>query len=176
MTKATGQSEPTRQPPKSEDFDIRIARDGNWYHQGSLIGRKALVKLFSTVLERDEAGQYWLVTPAERGRIAVEDAPFTAVELAVSGRGSDQVLRFRTNLDDWVEAGRDHPMRIDRSPDSGEPRPYILVRDRLEALIARSVYYQLVELAVERRDKEGGDLGVWCKGIFFALGKVEEMS
>jgi len=151
---------------------MRIARDGSWYHQGSRIDRKGLVKLFSTVLRRDDDGVYWLQTPVERARIEVEDAPFTAVECAGSGSGHNQVLHLRTNLDDWVEVDAEHPIRVETDDETGEPRPYLLVRDQLEALILRPVYYQLVELAVEEEASLGpeGGLGVWSKGDFFVLG------
>lgn len=154
------------------DFGIRIARDGTWFYLGSPIGRKPLVKLFSTVLRREDDGRYWLVTPVERGQIEVEDAPFTAVELQVEGAGRDQVLRFRTNLDDWVEAGPDHPIRVETNPATGEPAPYILVRDRLEALILRPVFYQLVEIGEETEEGGTPRLGVWSKGTFFLLGSL----
>ena len=134
---------------------------------------KALVKLFSTVLRREDDGEYWLVTPVERGRVIVDDAPFTAVELSVSGSGPGQVLRFRTNVDDWVEAGPGHPVRVDHAPDRDEPSPYILVREGLEALIVRSVYYHLVDLAVERTHEGKTVLGVWSKEIFFPLGSPD---
>ena len=160
--------------PPCGDFDMRIASDGTWFYRGTPIGRKALVKLFSTVIKRDDHGDFWLETPVEKGRIQVDDAPFVAVELAVIGSGKDQVLRFRSNVDDWVEAGPEHPIRVATRPDSGEPRPYILVRDRLEALILRSVFYEMVERSEERRpDGERGDaieLGLWSNGIFFPLG------
>jgi hypothetical protein len=149
-------------------FGMRIARDGTWYHQGLPIRRMPLVKLFATVLRRDEKGVYWLQTPVEKGRIEVEDAPFTAIELEVEGAGEAQILRFRTNLDDWVDCDAGHPLRVVTSKD-GEPRPYLLVRDRLEALILRPVFYQLVELAVEG---DGGSLGVWSHGHFFGLGDL----
>ncbi|MEQ9815382.1 MAG: DUF1285 domain-containing protein [Azospirillaceae bacterium] len=144
-----------------EAYPIRIAVDGTWFHQGTPIGRPALVRLFSTVLRRDDAGDYWLVTPAERGRITVEDAPFVAVELMDDEPGR---LTFRTNVDDGVTAGPDHPIRVAFGAD-GEPRPYVLVRDRLEALIARTVFYQLVERAEER----DGVMGVASGGAFFPL-------
>ena len=99
-------------PADPDRFQMRIARDGTWYHQGSPIRRVALVKLFSTVLRRDDDGDYWLVTPVERGRIEVEDVPFTAVEMNVKGKGKDQVLSFRTNLDEIVNVDADHPLRI----------------------------------------------------------------
>ena len=170
-------SAPSYQPsgpeglPACGDFDIRIARDGTWHYRGSPIGRKSLVKLFSTVIRRDEAGDYWLVTPVERGRILVEDAPFTAVECEAAGAGRGQVLRFRSNVDDWIEAGADHPIRVAEDPVTGEPSPYILVRDNLEALIVRPVFYQLVERAVEHRQDGTDYLGLWSKGRFFPLGR-----
>jgi len=159
-------------PPKDAGtFDIRIARDGTWYHEGGVIGRKPLVKLLASVLWRDDGGVYWLQTPVEKGRITVEDAPFTAVELSVRGEGHDQILAFRTNLDDWVEADSEHPLRVAENPENGEISPYILVRDRLEALILRPVYYELAELAVEPSAPESEKcLGVWSKGVFFRLG------
>jgi hypothetical protein len=148
-----------------EAYDIRIAADGTWYYRGTPIERIGLVKLFARVLRRDEAGDYWLITPAERGRIVVDDAPFTAVEVTAEGEGAAQALSFRTNLDDWVTAGPDHPVRVDVKPGSGEPRPYIAVRDRLEALIVRPVFYELVERAVEH----DGRVGIWSQNRFFAL-------
>lgn len=156
----------------ADRFDIRIARDGSWFYRGSRIDREPLVRLFSSVLRRGEAGEYWLVTPVERGRILVEDAPFTAVELARQGEGSEQILDFRNNVGDWVAAGPEHPIRVALDPDSEEPSPYILVRDGLEALIVRSVFYELVDLAVERRREDGLELGVWSRGTFFRLGEL----
>ncbi len=157
-----------RWPERSADFEIAIRRDGTWTHQGDPIRREKLVKLFATVLQRDEAGDYWLVTPGEKGRIEVEDAPFVAVELdAESVPGT---LRFRTNLDHWVAAGPDHPIRVEEDPGTGEPSPYILVRDGLEALIARAVFYELVEGAEERLVDGRRMLGVESAGRFFPLG------
>ena len=148
-----------------EAYDIRIASDGTWFHEGRPIRRLPLVKLFASVLRRDDAGDYWLITPAERGRIVVDDAPFTAVELQRTGEGRDQVLAFRTNVDQWVQAGVDHPIRVRTAAGRPEPRPYVLIRDRLEALIVRSVFYELAEIA---SDHEGGT-GVWSCGRFFPL-------
>ena len=147
-------------------FPIRIAKDGTWFHEGRPINRKPLVKLFSTVLRRDEAGAYWLQTPVEKGQIEVEDAPFTAVELSVEGQGQSQVLRFKTNLDAWIDCDERHPLRL-AVDEGGAPRPYILVRDGLEALILRGPYYQLAELAVP--DGPAAALGVWSRGSFFTL-------
>lgn len=156
------------------DIEMRIARDGTWFYHGSPIGRKPLVKLFASVLKRDAAGDYWLETPAEKCRIRVDDAPFVAVEMFVEGAGDKQALKFRTNVDDIVTAGHDHPLRVAVDETNGEPSPYIYVRDGLEALIARAVFYDLVELGVEDRDGTGGlRLGVWSEGVFFALGDVQ---
>ena len=156
------------------DIDMRIARDGTWFYHGSPIGRKQLVKLFSTVLTRDSSGDYWLETPVEKCRIQVEDAPFLAVEMSVEGSGVNQRLQFRTNVDDNVIAGAAHPIRVAIDPVTEEPSPYVLVRGALEALIARAVFYDLVELAAE--DGRDGDVrfGVWSDGEFFPLGDPGE--
>ncbi len=171
---APSESRPRREPTICGDLDMRIARDGTWFYHGSPIGRKPLVKLFASVLGRDEDGVYWLTTPVEKGRVEVDDAPFVAVALTVTGEGRDQCLRFRTNLDDEVTADADHPIRVSENPETGEPAPYVLVRDRLEALIARAVFYQLVEHGVER--ERGGEtlFGVWSAGCFFPLGRLGE--
>ena len=155
------------------DIDMRIARDGTWFYNGTPINRPAMVKLFSGVLRRDANGKYYLVTPVEKYGINVEDAAFVAVEMTVHDSGPDQVLTFRTNVDDEVMAGPDHPIRIDIDPDSGEPAPYIHVRGRLEALIARAVFYDLVELADEDAPDQQGRIGVWSAGVFFPIGRVD---
>lgn len=159
--------------PFCGDFDMRIGRDGTWYYRNSPIGRKPLAKLFSTVLRREPDGSYWLVTPYERGRIIVDDAPFTAVELNVEGQGRQQVLTFRTNLDDAVTADAEHPIRIAHDAETGEPSPYIMVRNGLEARLVRSVYYQLVDLGEERRVDGAMMYGVWSSNRFFPLGSLE---
>ena len=156
------------------DLDMRISRDGTWYYHGSPIGRKELVRLFASVLTRDEAGDYWLITPAEMGRIAVEDAPFVAVELMVEGHGKEQVLRFRTNIDEITTLDHEHPLRIVKDPASGGPTPYTTVKKGLEARIARSVYYELVDLGLEEKIDHEYMYGVWSSGIFFLLGKPED--
>lgn len=153
------------------EFPIRIARDGVWFYQGSPIGRKELARLFSTVLRRDGEGRFWLVTPVERGLIQVDDAPFTAVELAAEGEGKETILRFRNNFDDWVTAGPDHPIAVTFDPDSAEPSPYIRIRDNLDALIVRSVFYELVALAESVARNGRTVLGVWSDGVFFELGE-----
>ncbi len=162
----------TKPDPGSSDaasraFGLKIGRDGTWYYRGSPITRAPLVRLFASVLRR-EGEEFWLITPAERGRIEVEDAPFVAVESAVDGAGRDRRIRFRTNVDDWVTAGPGHPLRVAVDPGTGEPRPYILVRDGLEARILRPVYYDLADLAEPADDGSGG-LGIWSEGQFFRL-------
>jgi uncharacterized protein len=149
------------------DFDLRIVRDGTWLYRGSPIGRAALVKLFARVLRREADGSYWLVTPVEKGRVAVEDVPFVAVDFDSVGTGPAQVLTFRTNLDETVEAGPGRPIRVVLAA-GGEPAPYVLVRPGLEARIARAAFYRLVERAELRADT----LGVWSGGVFFPLGSA----
>jgi hypothetical protein len=144
--------------------DMRIARDGTWYHQGSPIGRQAMVRLFSTILRREPDGRYVLVTPVEKRDIEVEDAPFVAVELKSEGEGRERSLAFRLNTGDLVVAGPDHPLRL-LNADEG-PHPYVEVRAGLDALIARPVYYELANLALA----EGGEPpGLWSGGVFFPL-------
>ena len=156
------------------DIDMRIAPDGAWHYMGSPIGRKRLVKLFSSVLEKDESGDFWLVTPAEMCRIRVDDAPFTAVEMTFEGDGDGQTLIFRTNLDEIVKAGPENRLRVDIDAKTGEPRPYVHVRGGLEALIVRAVFYDLVEMAEERERAGETILGVWSGGIFFEIGGLGE--
>ncbi|HEY3911975.1 MAG TPA: DUF1285 domain-containing protein [Stellaceae bacterium] len=159
-----------RRPPLDRgDLDIRIARDGSWHYRGSPITRLPLVKLFASVLRRDGDGSYWLVTPAERGRVAVEDVPFLAVALTIADSGRAQQLIFRTNLDEIVTAGPDHPLRVETAA-NGEPAPYILVRDGLEARLTRPVFYELVDLGAEEPIAGAAQFGVWSSGVFFRLG------
>ncbi|QUD87239.1 DUF1285 domain-containing protein [Phenylobacterium montanum] len=152
-------------PARSGEIDIVIRRDGRWFHEGAVIGREAMVRLFSTVLRKDPDG-YWLVTPAEKLRITVEDAPFIAVRVDREG----DALRFLTNVGDEVIAGPDHSIRVETDPYTGEPQPYLHVRRGLEARIARPVFYELVELAEERELREGLCLGVTSNGAWFPLG------
>ena len=131
------------------DLHMRIGFDGTWYYHNSPIRRLPLVKLFATVLQRDDAGEYWLITPVEKGRIEVEDVPFVAVEMTVEGEGRDRSVTLRTNIDENVVVGTGHPLRFDRDPATGEPRPYVHVRRGLEARLSRPVYYELVDLGEE---------------------------
>ncbi len=162
-------------PQLCGDIDMRIGRDGTWFYHGSPIGRKPLVKLFSGVLHRDGDGDYWLETPFEKCRIQVDDAAFTAVEMFVEGEGADRQLSFRTNLDEKVIADAAHPIRVDVDVETAEPSPYVFIRDGLEALIVRSVFYDLVELGEEVVIDGETVLGVWSAGVFFAIGRIEEV-
>lgn len=151
-------------PPHCGDSAMRIARDGTWFHEGSPIGRPAMVRLFASVLRREPDGSHVLVTPVEKLAIAVEDAPFIAIEVRSEGEGRDRRLAFRLNTDEVVVAGRDHRLRIVEADDG--PRPYLRVRGGLEARLNRSVYYELAELALA----EGREpLGLWSDGAFLAL-------
>jgi hypothetical protein len=156
------------------DIDMRIATDGTWFHEGTPIGRRELVKLFAKVLTRDRAGRYWLVTPAEMARIQVEDAPFMAVEMTVGGVGREQVLTFRTNVDEIVAADKDHPIRIETNLVTGEPSPYVVVRPRMDARLVRSVYYDLVSQGTEEKKNNESVFGIWSSGVFFPIGTLDE--
>lgn len=160
-------------PPFCGDIDMRIARDGSWFYMGTPIGRKPMVRLFSTILRRD-GDAYFLVTPVEKVGIRVDDAPFVAVELEVEGAGEAQQLRFRTNVEDQLMAGAEHPLRVELDAQTGEPAPYVHVRANLEALIHRNVFYQLVELAVPREIDGQAWLGVWSGGEFFPIAPQPE--
>lgn len=153
------------------DIDMRIARDGTWYYLGTPIGRKPMVRLFSTIIRRD-GDDYFLVTPVEKVGIRVDDAPFVAVLLDVQGHGEQQVLRFTSNVDDLFEAGPQNPLRVEIDPATQEPSPYVRVRSNLEALIHRNVFYQLVELAVPREIAGEQWLGVWSHGEFYPIGRA----
>lgn len=154
------------------DIDMRIARDGTWYYQGTPIGRRELVKLFSTVLCRDEQGDFWLETPVEKCRIEVEDAPFIVTAMEVTGEGRDQSVRFTTNIDSDVVVDEAHPLKIAHRPDTGDPAPYVTLRPGIDALLGRAVYYELVEHGVEEHIEGEDRFGIWSKGGFFALGSL----
>ena len=151
------------------DIDMRIAADGTWFYMGTPIGRPALVQLFSTILRRDPE-RYVLVTPVERVGIKVDDAPFLGVELQRAEDARGQVLRLRTNVEDWVEIDADHPLRFEEGASEGL-KPYVLVRANLEALVVRSLFYDLVACGVE----EDGWFGVWSSGTFFPMKRASEI-
>lgn len=161
-------------PPFLGDMDLRIARDGVWRHEGTPIQREALVRLFASILRRDEDGHYYLVTPVEKWRIQVDDAPFLAIRLDVQDSGADQRLTFTTNVGDQVMAGPDHPLIVEYHVPGGEPAPYIHVRGRLRALLSRAVFLELAECGEERQTADGRDYGVWSQGQFFSLGPLDE--
>lgn len=155
-------------PPYCGDIGLAILRDGTWTYQNSPIGRKPLVKLFARVLRKDADGHTYLVTPAEKVDVKVADAPFLAVEMEVRGDGPAQTLIVRTNVDDIVTCDAAHPLRFALEPASGGLKPYLTVRGRLEALVTRALYQDLVAHAVED-GKNDGHLGVWSGGTFFPL-------
>ncbi|MAV88073.1 MAG: proteophosphoglycan precursor [Rhodospirillaceae bacterium] len=164
------------------DIDIHINYDGLWLHDGSPIGRIELVKLFSSILEIDLDGQYWLCNPVEKVKIKVDDVPFQAVEINTEGKGKNQNLTFRTNVDEYVIAGKNNPIRIETNPNTGEPAPYVMIRDGLEARLTRSVFYHLINHGVERiMEKSQGNniikekvFGVWSMKKFFQIGIIPD--
>jgi hypothetical protein len=160
-------------PPFCGDLDMRIARDGTWFYLGTPIGRKPLVKLFSSIIRRD-GDEYFLVTPVEKVGIKVDDAPFVAIDFEAEGEGQNQVLHFVTQVDDEVTAGPDHPIRVVRAED-GEPSPYLHIRRNLEALIDRKSFYRLVEIGAVA-EYEGEDwFGLWSSGQFFPIIPAAEL-
>ena len=158
-------------PPFCGDLDIRIARDGTWFYLGTPIGRPALVKLFSSILKK-EAGKYYLVTPIEKVGIQVDDAPFVAVD--VDHRDGD--LHFTTQVGDTMIAGPDHPIRVERDPETGEPSPYVLVRSNLEALIDRKSFYRLVDLGLHEIWKGESWFGLRSQSTFFPVIPSKELT
>ena len=154
--------------------DLRIGPDGAWFHEGGPIERPELVRLFAGVLRRDRAGAYWLVTPVEVCPVRVDDAPFVAVEMAVDDPGPDQVIRLRTNLDAWVAVDETRPIRV-AADAAGAPRPYVVTADDgTEALIARPVYYELADMAEERRKDGRTVYAVRSAGRTFVVGQQEK--
>lgn len=158
-------------PPFCGDLDMRIAQDGLWYYMNSPIGRKPLMKLFSSVLRHDEDGKYYLVTPVEKVGIRVEDAPFVAIRMETEGQGRDQIITFETNADDSVTLDAAHPLRVEDERGTGGLKPYILVRARLEALVVRALFYDLVA----KGSVEGEWFGVWSSGRFWPMQKAAEI-
>ena len=151
-------------PPFCGDIDMRIARDGTWFYEGAPIQRPALVKLFSSILKLED-GKYFLVTPAEKVGITVDDAPFVAVDFDIEGHGEAQILTFKTHVDDLVVANPENPLRFGIDPRTEEPSPYIHVRSGLEALIDRKSFYRLVDIAAHHENA----FGVWSSGRFFPM-------
>ncbi|MBR9650142.1 DUF1285 domain-containing protein [Thalassovita aquimarina] len=161
-------------PPFCGDLDMRIARDGTWFYQGTPIGRPELVHLFSTILRKDD-DKYFLVTPVEKVGITVDDAPFVAVDFEVEGTGRDQVLSFTTNVGDYTKAGPQAPIRVERNAETGEPSPYVLVRANLEALIDRKSFYRLIDLGTHHEVEGQSWFGLWSGGEFFPVIPSDEL-
>jgi hypothetical protein len=162
-------------PPDCGAIDMVIRADGTWFYLGTPIGRAPLVRLFSTVLRKDDDDKTYLVTPVEKIEITVEDAPFVAVEMHVDNRGPDQVLTFRTNVGDVVEAGPEHPLRFELEEDSDGLKPYLHVRGRLEALVSRAVMYDLAELG-ETVEADGQEVfAIRSGGAVFAVMPADEL-
>ena len=160
-------------PPFCGDLDMRIASDGTWFYMATPIGRPALVRLFSTILKRED-GKYFLVTPVEKVGIRVDDVPFLAVEMQTETVAGRRLLRFRTNVDDWVDCDSAHRMRFETSRDGGLT-PYLHVRADLWAKVTRALYYDLVEMGEERMVEGRPTFGVESAGEFFAMADAEQM-
>ncbi len=158
-------------PPFCGDIDMRIAADGTWFYMNSPIGRKPLVKLFSSILRLDDDGKYYLVTPVEKCGIRVDDAPLFAIRMTVEGQGRDQLIHLETQVDDEIVIGPSHPLRVAEEVGTGGLKPYVLVRRNLEALVSRALFYDLVALGVV----EGEWFGVWSSGQFFPMQRADEI-
>lgn len=163
-------------PPYCGDIGLKIRRDGTWLYRDSPIRRPEMVKLFAGVLRKDEDARTYLVTPAEKVDIEVEDAPFLAVEMEASGAGREQQLVFRTNVDDVVACGPQHPLRFSEQQPGRGFKPYVLVRGRLEALLTRALLHDLVALATEEMREGQRSAGIWSGGTFFPFGATAAVS
>jgi uncharacterized protein len=161
-------------PPFCGDLDMRIAADGTWFYLKTPIGRHALVKLFASVLWRED-DKYFLKTPVEKIGITVDDAPFTAVEMKTEGVGETRVLNFRTNVDDWVACGAGHALRFEPEPETGGLKPYLHVRRELWALVTRALFYDLVELGEDREVDGQRMFGVVSGGEFYAMAPADSL-
>lgn len=176
LSRKTGGAPPVERwnPPFCGDIDMRIAADGTWFYQKTPIGRPALVKLFASVLKK-EGDKHFLVTPVEKVGIAVDDAPFLAVEMRKTSGDDGQVLQFRTNVDDWIAAGPGHALRFEAQPQNGGLKPYLHVRRELWAKVTRALFYDLVALGEER--SVGGKMmfGVVSQGEFFTMAEANAL-
>ncbi len=158
------------EPQYCGEMDMVIRSDGSWWHEGSRITRAPLIKLFSSILRKDEDGETYLVTPVEKIKINVERAHFLAIRVDIEGSGKNQRVFFQTNMEETVELGETRPLRVETDPETLEPAPFINVRARLEAALARNVFYELVEHAVEKEVEAGVQLGIYAQRQFFPLG------
>lgn len=176
LMKALEQTEDEQRPVEKWNpeycgqMDMVIKSDGSWWHEGSRITRKGLIRLFASILRKDEDGVTYLVTPVEKIAIQVERAPFLATRADIEGEGESQRIFVTTNMDEVVEISPENPLRVETDPETLEPSPFVTVRGRLEAAILRSVFYELVEHAAERQTEAGAQLGIYAGGTFFPLG------
>jgi hypothetical protein len=161
-------------PPYCGDIDMRIAADGTWYYQKTPIGRLPLVKLFASVLKR-EGDKYFLVTPVEKVGITVDDTPFAAVAMQTTGGDGDRTLHFRTNVDDDVVCGAEHPLRFEPEAGTGGLKPYVHVRAELWARLTRPLFYDLVELGEEREFDGTRMFGISSQGAFFPMCRADAL-
>jgi len=158
-------------PELSGDMDLRVARDGQWIYQGEPLAREAIVRLFSTILRREQDGEFYLVTPVEKWRIEIEDTPLLAHSLTVTGEGQDQILSLTTNVGETLEVGPDHSLEVGSYPDSDEPRPVLHLRHGVTARLVTAAFYDLADYVVEREGADGVELGVYSHGIFYKIGQ-----
>ncbi|NNE57637.1 MAG: DUF1285 domain-containing protein [Hellea sp.] len=159
-------------PEYCGEMDMVIKADGSWWHDGTRITRQPLVKLFASILRKDEDGETYLVTPVEKIKIEVERSHFIAIRVDVEGQGEDQRVFFTTNMDEIIEAGPERPIRVEIDPETQEPSPFVRVRGRLEAILARPVFYELVEHAVRCEQNDRSELGIYAGGTYFPLGNI----
>ena len=162
-------------PAYTGDLDMRIAADGSWFYQGTPILRDRMVRLFSTILRKDDDGRTYMVTPEEKYGITVDDAHFTAVEMQIENEGPNQTLLLRTNVEEIVRVNAQHPLRFQQTDTEGGIKPYVLVRGKLEALLSRAIFYELAEIGVVV-EHEGKDwFGVWSAGVFWPMALADEI-
>lgn len=157
-------------PELSGDMDLRVSRDGHWIYKGEPLAREAIVRLFSTILRREDDGEFYLVTPVEKWRIQVEDTPLLAHSLAVEAEGTGQVIKLTTNVGEVLEVGDDHPLEVGSYAGTDEPRPIIYVRHGVTARLVTAAFYDLAEHVVERKGQAGPELGVFSNGNFYKIG------
>ena len=157
-------------PPLCKNVHMKIDREGRWFFMNSPIGREKMVKLFSKVLRLDQDGHYYLVTPVEKIRLEVVDKPFLIIDFKIAGKGRNQIISFETNTKDIFLLDKEHPLRVEHKKHTNEPSPYVLVRDNLEGLISRNIFYKLVDISEYKNSQTQEDLGVWSRNTFFSIG------
>lgn len=162
-------------PAYTGDLDMRIAADGSWFYQGTPIQRERMVRLFSTILRKDDDGRTYMVTPQEKYGITVDDAHFTVVEMRIEVTGANQTLILRTNVDEELGVDQDHPLRFEQTDDEGGIKPYVRVRGNLEALLNRAIFYDLVEIGVVEAHEGEDWFGVWSAGVFWPMALADEI-